>query len=202
MPKKSKKSKQAASPSTSKRTSKAAAAPTSAAAAVSAALTHLVAARAALESFGLVMLTTTQRKESNGKLRDGEFTAMGNVLDTVDAYPGLFGSLADKDGGVDDALVETAPARADIAAWTALAPLAEQMEAVHTAVADTMLAMAESAKELTVPAYAIIRANASSNPKLAKTAAIATKFYGQFARQRAANQAKAAKSAKAKAPTT
>jgi hypothetical protein len=172
---------------------------TTAATAIATALSHIAAARSALETIGLVSLTTAERKDSNGKLRNGEPAAMLNVLATVDAFTNLFASIADKDGGVDDTLVETAPARADLATWTALAPVSAAIEALHSAVSDTMLLAAQEANEVVGAAYPILRINANSNPKLAKAGAVAIAFYGHAAKQRAANKAKAARAAKAAA---
>jgi hypothetical protein len=178
---------------------KVAAAPASnagALAAIASASTSLAAITTLLDALPLEHLTTQGRRDSNGKLRDGEPGAMLNVLTVVDAFIASFGSLADKDGGVDDSVVETAPARADIAMYQALAPLVAQVATLHEALSDTMLTLASSAKEVTGPAYAIIRANAPANPKMAALAAPATKFYGHAAKQRAANKAKLARQAK------
>lgn len=160
------------------------------------ALTHLAAARTALAKLGKVVLTSSQRQTSNGKLRDGETAAMVNVLDTVDAFSAMFISIADKDGGVDDAKVETGPSRELIALWTALSPVAAAIDEIQTEVADKMLDAASRAKDVTVPAYAIVRANAPANAKMAKAAKPAMTFYGQPAKQRAANQAKQTRAAK------
>lgn len=163
-------------------------------------LAHLAAARASFHKLGKVVLTSTQRQTSNGKLRDGEAPAMVNVLDTIDAFPGMFVSIADKDGGLDDAKVETGPAREDIALWTALSPVSTAIGELQTEVADKMLHAASSAKDVTVPAYAIIRANAPANAKMAKAAKPSTTFYGQPAKRRAANQAKKTRAVKKTSP--
>ena len=171
-------------------------------AAINEVLTQLAAARISLGKLGKLVLTAAQRQTSNGKLRDGEAPVMTNILDTVDAFPGMFISIADKDGGIDDAKVETDSAREHIALWSALSPVSTAIDEIQTEVADKLLYAASQAKEVTVPAYAIIRANAPANAKLAKMAKPSTTFYGQPAKQRAANEAKKTRAAKkAKAGT-
>jgi hypothetical protein len=171
-------------------------------AAIQEALTHLIAASAALAKLGPVAYTSAQRITSNGKLRDGEADVMNGILDTVDAFHAVFSSIADKDGGIDDAKVETGPARAHIALWSALAPVAAKIDEIQTAIADKMLHEASSAKDVTLPAYAIIRANAPANAKLAKAGQRAMSFYGHPAKQRAANAAKKARAEKKAKPAT
>jgi hypothetical protein len=170
--------------------------------AVANAMSNLAAATAALQKLGLASMSAAQRQDSTGKLRLGESPALTNVLDVMDGYSGVFASLADKDGGADDGAVETDPSRASLALWNELAPLLVLVDSMRTQISDTMMTAAEAVKDVTVPAYAIIRANAASNPKLARAAAGAIAFYGQPAKQRAANAAKAAKAAKKKATTS
>jgi hypothetical protein len=160
---------------------------------VSTAMAQLSSARTTLASLGLAALTPAQRQDTNGKLRVGEAQAMTTVLDAMDAYPQLVSSLAD---------VDTATARADLALWSALTPVLAEIDAIQTEVSDALIESASAAKDVTVPAYAILRANAPANAALAKKLAPALTFYGHPAKQRAANIAKAArKTAKAKGTT-
>src|SRR5262245_36106780 len=64
-------------------------------------------------------LTPEARQSSIGKLRKDEPAAMSSILDAVDAFPGLFASLATRDRGSDDAKVETAVLRRALACLTA-----------------------------------------------------------------------------------
>jgi hypothetical protein len=152
--------------------------------------------RAQIDSLGLASLTEDERKHSAGKLRNGEAAAMTTILDTVDLFPAVFAALADKDGGFDANLVETAPSRALIARAQVLAPFAAVVETILSRVSDDMLSSAATAKEVTGPAYAIGKANATSNPKVKRALSTAIDFYAKSVRVKGAKAAKAAKSAK------
>jgi hypothetical protein len=144
---------------------------------------------AALEGQGLGSKTPEDRTHSNGKLRDGEPDAMTNILDTVDKFPGLFQSLAPHDHGKDDSRVETAPSRMALAHRAKLQPLAAVAQKVLDLVSDEMLEHAEQAKDVTGPAYAIIKANADVSPELKKTAAPALTFYAEIAKRKGPKKA-------------
>jgi hypothetical protein len=161
-----------------------------------------------VRGMGLTSLTPGERTHTMGKLRDGEVEAMGNVLDVVDDNPALFSALAGKDGGTNPDVVETAPARAMLARSQDMSPVVSALQGLLTLVSDDVIASANSAKELTVPAYAIARASASADAKLKAELAPALTFYGAATRlrtersKRAANKlAKAAKKSKTAAGT-
>jgi hypothetical protein len=160
--------------------------------AVHQALLAVRAAKEDLDGHGLESLTPDDRQHSTGKLRDGEDEAMVAVLDTVDKQPGLFAALAPHDHGKDDKKVETAPARAALARRALLAPLAKELDDLLTRVSDDMIASAETAKDVTVPAYAIIKANADISPELRKAAAPAIGFYTQAAKKKGRSKKTAA----------
>lgn len=155
--------------------------------------------RATLDALGLASLTAEERLHSAGKLRANEGTAMTAILDTVDAFPQVFDALAAKDGGTDPNAVETGPARAALARSQTLAPLVGVLESLVTRVLDDVLASAATTKDLTVPAYAIGKANAASNPKVRRTLATAIDFYTKTSRHtvKAAKTPKATKTASA-----
>jgi hypothetical protein len=159
-------------------------------AAVKKALAAVRASRAELDKHELASMTSDDRQHSAGKLRDGEEAAMIAVLDTVDAHPGQFASLAPHDHGKDDAVVETGPSRTALARRALLAPLATELDAFLTRVGDDMLVSAALAKDVTVPAYGIIRANAPLNAALRTSAAAAIDFHAGPARKRAAKAKK------------
>ena len=142
------------------------------------------AARTALATVDLAKLTADERLHSGGRLRDGEDEALSTVLDTIDAHGPTFQSLADRDGGVDPSALETGPARAALARRALFAPLASELEALLTAVNDDVLASADLVKQLTVPAYAIAKANAPVNAKLRKSVSGALDFYKKSARRK------------------
>jgi hypothetical protein len=142
------------------------------------------AARQALEGQDLESLTPDGRLHSAGKLREGEDLAMIGVLDTIDKFPGLFAALAPHDHGEDDQAVETGPSRAALARRALLAPLAKELADLLARVSDDMLACGEKAKDVTVPAYAIIKASAASSPALRASAAKAIGFYAAQAKRK------------------
>ncbi len=97
-------------------------------------------------------------------------------------------------------MIETAPARASLARSQQLAPLAMVLESLVTRVSDDMLASAATSKDMTVPAYAIGKANAASNPKVRKTLSAAIDFYAKTSRH-TSKAAKTVKPAKSTATT-
>jgi len=152
--------------------------------AVRTALAALATAKAALAGVGLARLTAEERKVSAGRLREEEPKALEIILNTVDAHPALFASLADRDGGADPSALETGPARAGLARFAKLAPVEQALEELLTSISDDRLAAASFVKSVTVPAYGIAKANAPVNPKLRKAVAGALDFYGRVARPR------------------
>jgi hypothetical protein len=160
-------------------------------------------AAAAFAALGLPGLTAEQRHTSMGRLRVGEAAAMEVIFDAMDAFPGVFGALAAKDGGVDPKKVETAPARAALAHAEALAPLAEALKVLDQKVADAIMASAQAAKEVSVPAYAIGKASAATDAEIGSAMAPALDFYGHVGLTRKLKAKRAAtktkKAAKAKA---
>lgn len=152
--------------------------------AVNAGIVNVKAARDGLEGQDLASKTQDERGNSNGKLREGEAAAMVNILDTVDKFPGLFASIAPRDHGVDDSVVETDPARAALARIALLQPLQAELTELLSRVSDDILESAELAKDVTVPAYAIIKANEAIAPEVRKAAAPALTFYANVSRKK------------------
>jgi hypothetical protein len=156
-------------------------------------LAALAALTAKLEKHGLASKTPDERQHSNGKLRDGEDAAMSNVLDTVDAHAGLFQALAPHDHGDDDKAVETGPARVALSRRGVVAPLAAAAQVLADRLGDELLTGGETAKDVTGPAYAIIKANAEVMPALKKKAAPALTYYANFGKRKPAKKAPAPK---------
>jgi hypothetical protein len=159
----------------------------------------LASAQALAASFaalGLPTLTSDEVLHSNGKLRAGEVAAMTAIFDAMDAFPGVFAALAAKDGGIDPTKVETDPARTDLAQVQALAPLSAALKALDAEVSNAILALAGQAKTVSVPAYAIGKASAASDPQVRKALAAAITFYGRTAQKKAASKKLAATKAK------
>jgi hypothetical protein len=151
---------------------------------VSAAIASIKAAREDLEGQGLASKTQEERLYSNGKLREGEAEVMTVVLDTMDRFPGIFASLAARDHGEDDKVLETGPARAALARMALLKPLQAELEALLTRVSDDILECAELVKDVTSPGYAIIKANEAVAPEVRKASAPAITYYANLSRRR------------------
>ncbi len=151
-----------------------------------------------IAALGLPGLTAEERLHSNGRLRENEPAAMTSVFDTVDAFPAIFQSLVGDDGDVTDA---TTTARASLATATALAPLGALLDAMQSQVSDGILANASQAKDVSLPAYTIGKANAESNAKVRKVLSAAIDFYGAPGRKRAERKTREANAAKKKKKT-
>lgn len=136
-----------------------------------------------LDTLDLARLTTEERVTSAGKLRDGEEVALGHLLDTIDSSPATFAAIASHDHGTDDARVETEPTRQALARRLALAPLATALTQLARRVDDDALVQAERIREVTTPAYAILKANAAVDAKLRKRAARVFDYYASASRR-------------------
>lgn len=151
---------------------------------VNEAIASTKAMSATLEGQDIASKTAEERLYSNGKLREGEIPVQGVILDTMDKFPGLFASLAARDHGEDDDVLETGPARAALGRLVLLKPLQEELEKLLTRVSDDILESAELVKDVTTPAYAIIKANQAISPDVRKSAAEAINYYASLAKKR------------------
>ena len=142
------------------------------------------AAEAALEAYELAAYTSEERAHSAGKLRDGEELALEGILDTVDAHPEQFTSLAPHDHGTDDSKVETGPARTALARRGLLIPLQAELVALTQRVSDDVMSSGALTRDVTTPAYAIIKANAPINAALRKSASGSLNFYVKQAQKK------------------
>lgn len=148
---------------------------------------HLAAARAELA--GLVRYSKKERQGSLGRFRDGEEDAILAVLDAIDGSPDVFKSLAAKDNGEDDALVETQPSRDDLARREALRPVMKDLAALSEDVGDTFLAIGARPRRFSIAAYAIGDVNAEHDAALASAMAPAKRFYAQHSRPKRVEEA-------------
>jgi hypothetical protein len=146
---------------------------------------------------GWPAMTADERLHTTGKIREGEAVAMVAVLDTMDAFPGVFQSLAAHDGGVDPDAVETEPSRDAVAQGLALQvvldavePLREAVEDLEQCVSDAVMASFARAKEVTLPAYVIGKASATNDAALRRRLAPALDFYGALVRKRSARRSR------------
>ena len=120
--------------------------------------------RAALQTLPVgLTLGRSERRTSTGKIGDDELKELEAILDVIDASPQVFATLAPRDGGVDPAVVETAPTRRAIALLRALAPLTKAARELGNAVSDLRMRVGEQVREVTVTARAIAKANAPAD---------------------------------------
>jgi hypothetical protein len=160
--------------------------------------TGLSAIATQIAALGLPSLTAEERATASGRLRGGEDVALLAILDTMDAFPAVFQSLAAKDFGTDDTAVETAPSRAALAQGEALQALVATAQQLAQSLSDAVLAAFTQVKEVTVPAYAIGKASAVNDAAVRKVLAPALDFYGAQSRRRTIDKkVKATKAAKA-----
>jgi hypothetical protein len=148
---------------------------------------------AAEELPGLMTLTLEERKASDGRFRDGEPRALEAVLDVAEAYPGSFAVLADRDGGVDPTVFETARLRDSLRSAELLGRFADALEALARDVRDTQLLLGEAVRRPLLAAYEIAKPLAKLDAGARSKLAPAIDFY-------AAPAARAAKSRAAKKP--
>lgn len=160
------------------------------AATVKDALATVTALEANLDTFGLASLTDEERLHSNGRIREGEDAAILAILDTIDASPATFQALAPHDHGDDPKVVETAPARTAIERRELLLPLRDRLAALVQRLSDDLLSSGALARDVSVPAYAILQANAAFDPNLRKKGATAISYYGKAPKKAAATRAK------------
>ncbi len=146
--------------------------------------TGLSAVAAQIAALGLPSLTAEERATASGRLRGGEDAALVAILDTMDAFPAVFQSLAAKDFGDDDTALETAPSRAALARGEAVQALVATAQQIAQSLGDAVLADFTQVKDVTVPAYAIGKASAVNDPKVRKVLAPALDFYGASARRK------------------
>ena len=140
----------------------------------------LAAVRALLPE--LHRLDAADRQTSIGRLRDGEDAIIEEILDLVDESPATFQSLAARDHGVDDAVVETGPSREDLAQRAALKPLAEEVHLLAEDMNDTLLDLGARPRTLSIAAYAIAQANSPHDPKIKSGLARPGRFYASHGR--------------------
>jgi hypothetical protein len=143
-----------------------------------------------------VSLSTDDRMHSQGKLRMGEDKALLAVLDGIDAEPAVFSSLADKDQGHDDKVVETDLLRERLARMTQYSKVSDALGSVAALLGDTALATGDQVKPIALAAYAIAKPVAENDKTMRTAIADALSFYGRIGKAGAKSKArkKAAKS--------
>jgi hypothetical protein len=172
-------------------------------AALSAVVAKVIAIIASGEEMltGLVSLTSEERLRSGGPISPDEAAAMKVIMNAAAKYPQYFIALADKDGGVDPEVFESAPALDDLARLSALRSLLAPLEAFQRAVGDTILAVSQATRELVTPVRVIIRANRAVAPALATAAAAGLEYYDARGKKSALTKKKVKKAKAASGKT-
>ena len=129
------------------------------------------------------VLSADERAGSLGRFREGEEAIAGQMLDVVDAFPAHFAALAGRDRGEDDRVVETGPARDDLARRRALLTVAKRFAPLADRMADAVMVLGHNVRQLTVPAYRIGQVSAQSDAKLRGKLNPVAEFYAAGARK-------------------
>lgn len=140
---------------------------------------------------GVVRLTEKERIHSTGRIRDGEADALRAVLDTVELKPAAFESLAARDNGSDEDILETKLLRNRLAVVEVLGQAAVEVAILAGDLGDFALHVGEQVKPVTLEAYAIAKPIARNDAKVRSALAPALDFYtGIVKRRRARGAAK------------
>ena len=138
----------------------------------------LAAVRAIKEGLGeTVSLTKEDRKNSQGRFRDGEPAALESVLDVAQANPAVFNVLASSDGGSDPNVFEVALLRDRLRAASLLGELAKACEELARNARDTQLQLGADVRGPVLAAYEIAKVLARHDPKAKSQLAKAIDFY-------------------------
>jgi hypothetical protein len=129
-------------------------------------------------------MTSEERLTSSGRFRNGEEETYEALLDVVDEHPRIFAGLSGRDGGVDDAQIETGPTRALLARRRALAPLADALTQMAQLVTDDVLASGEEIRTFTSPAYGLGKASSAFDESLKSDMAPVLNFYSSLRTRR------------------
>lgn len=138
---------------------------------------------------GGVVLTEAERKNSLGRLRDGESGHLLTILAVCEKYPALFASLADLDEGTDPTRFETELLRDRLLRAEALEPLVTALsDAKIVAVSDTLLHLRDLARAPISEAYAIAKTIAKTSAPVSSMLAPVLDFYRGLAARAAASR--------------
>lgn len=128
-------------------------------------------------------LSAEERTVSLGRFREDEHKIVAKMLDVVDAFPGHFSALAATDRGKDDQVVETGPARDDLARREAILEVSTRLSALGSVMADAVLMLGNNVRMFTVPAYRIGQVSAKSDVKIRSKMNPIAEFYTAGARK-------------------
>ena len=105
----------------------------------------------------LFTLTDAERRSSDGRLREGEATALAAVLDAAERRPSAFDVLGNKDGGTNPAKFETVVLRDQLQRAVTLDGLATALEGLARDVRDTQLVLGGDVRRVLLAAYEIAK---------------------------------------------
>ncbi len=131
----------------------------------------------------LPQLTPQDRATSLGRLREGEAEAIVSLCGVMDGFPMHFVAMADQDHGEDDAVIETAPTRANIARREALVPFVARAQDIADRISDAVLVLGDRARQVSIPAYRIGTTAAKTDKKIRTALSPVTTHYGAGARK-------------------
>ncbi len=144
-----------------------------------------------------VALSDVDRNESPGKLRVGEASVLGDVLDAADRHPPLTAAHADSDGGVDPARFETELLREwlelNAAFSEAASSIGDEMGALVRLLGDSAMFYGARVRKPTLRVYKDLSALALHDPKLREELRDPIAYYGDIARKGARTRAKSQK---------
>lgn len=137
----------------------------------------------------LFTLTDAERRSSDGRLREGEATALAAVLDAAERRPSAFDVLGNKDGGTNPAKFETVVLRDQLQRAVTLDGLATALEELARDVRDTQLVLGGDVRRVLLAAYEIAKPLAKHDEAVRSALAPATNFYATPARLAAKTRA-------------
>ena len=114
---------------------------------------------------GLVTLTQEQRRFAP-KLRVGEHSMLGRVLDVADLKPALFESIADQDQGHDPSKFETGLLRERVAKHLKFGEITAELAPVATHVSDSSHYLAGQFRDAISAAYRIAKTHAMTDKQV------------------------------------
>ena len=149
---------------------------------------------------GLLLLSSDERRHTNGHYRDGEAEALQPLTDLAKKKPALFESLADEDAGSDPTKFEPDLIGDRLARVLALTPIVEATEALSQLASDSNLHLGEQTRPVLLSMYDIAKPPARRDASVMTFVAPAMTFYAKTARLAAETRAQNKK--KGPAPAT
>lgn len=131
---------------------------------------------------GLRSLTEVDRTHSSGRMREGEATELGKVIDAIVYAPQYFTSLADEDNGKDPTRLEPDLLRERLARRDLLAQIDDELASLSRQINDTTLTWGALVRPVLLAAYQIAKPISKADQKLRDIISTVIDFYGRPAR--------------------